>query len=69
MATIQQLEKLHNIQRYIVNCSSLVISLSNYFLSTHKQSNRLFYVENSLEAAVAGERVTEMIVKTEQVIT
>ena len=43
MATIQQLEKLHHIQR-------------------------LFHVEDSLEAAVAGERVKELIEKTEQLI-
>ena len=41
MATIQQLEKLHHIQR-------------------------LFHVEDSLEAAVAGERVKELIEKTVQ---
>ena len=43
MATIQQLEKLHHIQR-------------------------LFHVEDSLEAAVAGERVKLLIEKTEQLI-
>mmetsp|Transcript_12799 Transcript_12799/g.21292 ORF Transcript_12799/g.21292 Transcript_12799/m.21292 type:complete len:329 (+) Transcript_12799:37-1023(+) len=43
MATIQQLEKLHQIQR-------------------------LFYVENSLEAAVAGDRVARLIARTEQLL-
>lgn len=43
MATVQQLEKLHQIQR-------------------------LFYVEDSLEAAVAGERVASLISKTEQLL-
>lgn len=43
MATVQQLEKLHHIQR-------------------------LFYVDDSLEACVAGERVATTIKKTEQLI-
>lgn len=43
MATVQQLEKLHHIQR-------------------------LFYVDDSLEACVAGERVAATIKKTEQLI-
>ena len=29
---------------------------------------RLFYVEDSLESAVAGERVAQLIARTEQVI-
>ena len=43
MATVQQLEKLHHVQR-------------------------LFYVDDSLEACVAGERVSATIKKTEQLI-
>lgn len=43
MATAQQLEKLHQIQR-------------------------LFYVEDSLESAVAGERVSQLISRTEQLL-
>ena len=43
MASIQQLEKLHSIQR-------------------------LFYVEDSLESAVAGERIAKIIQRTESLI-
>jgi len=43
MATVQQLEKLHQIQR-------------------------LFYASDSLESAVAGERVAQIISRTEQLI-
>ena len=43
MASVQQLEKLHNIQR-------------------------LFYVEDSLESVVAGQRVSQVINRTEQLI-
>mmetsp|Transcript_73983 Transcript_73983/g.145198 ORF Transcript_73983/g.145198 Transcript_73983/m.145198 type:complete len:336 (-) Transcript_73983:40-1047(-) len=43
MATVQQLEKLHQVQR-------------------------LFYVEDSLESAVAGERVAQLIARTEQLL-
>ena len=43
MATVQQLEKLHHVQR-------------------------LFYVDDSLEACVAGERVAATIKQTEQLI-
>jgi hypothetical protein len=43
MASVQQLEKLHNIQR-------------------------LFYVEDSLEGVVAGQRVSQIIGRTEQLI-
>ncbi|KAJ1394929.1 hypothetical protein B484DRAFT_270773, partial [Ochromonadaceae sp. CCMP2298] len=43
MATVQQLEKLHQIQR-------------------------LFYVEDSLESAVAGDRVARLIARTEQLL-
>uniref|UniRef100_A0A7S3ME34 BTB domain-containing protein n=1 Tax=Spumella elongata TaxID=89044 RepID=A0A7S3ME34_9STRA len=43
MATVQQLEKLHQIQR-------------------------IFYVEDSLESAVAGERVAQLIARTEQLL-
>jgi hypothetical protein len=65
MATVQQLEKLHQIQVCVwvgETCLEILLTLST------SSMQRLFYVEDSLESAVAGERVAQLIARTEQVI-
>jgi hypothetical protein len=65
MATVQQLEKLHQIQVRL----QMLQSGFNFSLTSNVWSlQRLFYVEDSLESAVAGERVAQLIARTEQVL-
>jgi hypothetical protein len=64
MATVQQLEKLHQIQVCLHCMLHALIAITRYVWQ-----QRLFYVEDSLESAVAGERVVQLIARTEQVRT
>jgi hypothetical protein len=64
MATVQQLEKLHQIQVCQHCMLYALIAITRYVWQ-----QRLFYVEDSLESAVAGERVAQLIARTEQVRT
>ena len=60
MATVQQLEKLHYIQ---VFCDVL----THMLVSSRKMAQRQFNIDDSLESAVAAERLARAIEKTEQV--